>query len=102
VQHTPTGNPGEFHYSFQATDVGVYNLEAQAALGAAIQVANRILLHVYRPGAENQQASPNHVLLRDIADRTHGAFFALSDTTRPTPASLVEFFGGTTRYTVLE
>ncbi len=102
VQHTPTGNPGEFRYSFRAADVGVYSLEAQATLRAATQVANRTLLHVYRPGAENQQASPNHALLRDIADRTHGAFFALSDTARPTPVSLVEFFGGTTRYKVLE
>ena len=102
VQHTPTGNPGEFRYSFRTTDVGVYNLEAQATLGTTTQVSNRTLLHVYRPGAENQQAAPNHDLLRDIADRTRGAFFALSDPKRPTPASLVEFWGGTTRYKVLE
>ena len=97
-----TINPGEFRYRFRAADVGVYSLDVQARVGTVTHVANRSLLHVYRPGDENQHAAPNHALLRDIADRTGGAFFALQDPARPTISSLIEFFGGTPDYKVLE
>ena len=57
---------------------------------------------VQRPGDENQHAAPNHKLLRDIAERTGGTFFAIHDPARPSVASLTEFFGGTPSYKVLE
>jgi hypothetical protein len=77
-------------------------LDVQAQINGKTHEANRLLIRVYRPGGEAQQAAPNHALLQDIAERTGGTFFALHDPTRPTAASLVEFFGGTPHYKVLE
>ena len=97
-----TGNPGEYRYRIQATEAGFYTLDVQAQINGKMHQANRLLLQVYPPGGEQQHAAPNHPLLQDIADRTGGTFFALHDPARPTAASLVEFFGGTPRYQVLE
>lgn len=102
LQYVPTGNPGEFRYRFRADEEGMYELDVQALIGGATHEANRLLLRVQRPGDEKQSAVPNHTLLRDIAERTGGIFFALHDPARPTVASLTEFFGGTPSYKVLE
>ncbi len=102
VSYVPTGNPGEYRYRMPATEEGFYALDVQAQIDGKTHESNRLLLQVYRPGSENQQAAPNHGLLKDIADRTSGAFFALHDPARPTTASLAEFFGGTPSYEVLE
>jgi len=74
----------------------------QAQVGGKTHEANRLLLRVQRPGDENQHAAPNHALLRDIAERTGGTFFALDDPARPSVASVSEFFGGIPSYKVLE
>ncbi len=102
VPYVPTGTPGEYRYRFRADEEGLYSLDVQAEIGGKTHDANRVLLRVQRPGDEMQQAAPNHKLLRDIAERTGGIFFALHEPTRPSAASLVEFFGGTTDYKVLE
>jgi Putative glutamine amidotransferase len=102
VQPVPTGNPGEFRYRLPAKEEGLYAFDVQAIIGTETHEANQLLLRAYRPGEENQQAAPNHALLREIADHTGGAFFALQDPTRPSVASLAEFFGGTPGYKVLE
>jgi hypothetical protein len=102
VQYVPTGHPGEFRYRFRAEEEGLYELDVQAQMGGKIHEANRLLLRVHRPGDERQQAAPNHTLLRDIANRTGGTFFALDDPARPSMASLAEFFGGAPSYKVLE
>lgn len=102
LQYAPTENPGEFRYRFRADEEGVYTLDVQAQIGQQTHEANRLLLRAQRPGDELQQAAPNHALLRDIAERTGGLFLALHDTTRPPVASLMEFFGGTASYKVLE
>ena len=102
VQPVPTGNPGEFRYRLPAKEEGIYAFDVQATIGTETHEANQLLLHAYRPGEENQQAAPHHALLRDIADRTGGAFFTLQDPTHPGVASLAEFFGGTPGYKVLE
>jgi uncharacterized membrane protein len=102
VQTLPTGNPGEFRYRFPAKEEGIYAFDVQATIGTETHEANQLLLRAYRPGEENQQAAPNHALLREIADRTGGAFFTLQDPTRPSVASLAEFFGGTPGYKILE
>jgi uncharacterized membrane protein len=102
VELGPTSNPGEYRYRFHASNVGLYSLEAQATIGPSTHEADRLLLRVYHPGDENQQAAPNHALLQDIAEQTGGVFFALQDPARPTLSSLVEFFGGTPSYKVLE
>jgi hypothetical protein len=102
VQYVPTGNPGEYRYRIPAAEEGFYELNVEAQIDGTTHEANRLLLRVYRPGGENQQAAPNHALLQDIADRTGGTFFALRDPARPTVASLIEFFGGTPSYRVLE
>jgi hypothetical protein len=102
VELVPTNNPGEFRYRFRASEVGLYNLEAQATIGPTTHEADHLLLRVYHPGDENQQAAPNHAFLQDIAEQTGGVFFALQDPARPTLASLGEFFGGTPSYKVLE
>jgi hypothetical protein len=101
VRPVPTGNPGEFRYRFPAKEEGLYAFDVQATIGTETHEANQLLLRAYRPGEENQQAAPNHALLREIADRTGGAFFTLSDPTRPNITSLAEFFGGTPGYKVL-
>jgi uncharacterized membrane protein len=102
VELVPTNNPGEFRYRFRTSEVGLYNLAAQATIGPTIHEADHLLLRVYHPGDENQQAAPNHAFLQNIAEQTEGVFFALEDPVRPTLASLVEFFGGTPSYKVLE
>jgi hypothetical protein len=102
LQYVPTGNPGEFRYDFPAQEEGFYELNVQATIGNEIHEANRLLLRVYRPGEENQQAVPNHPLLRAMAEHTGGAFFAVHDPARPTVTSLAEFFGGAPTYKVLE
>jgi uncharacterized membrane protein len=102
VQHVPTSNAGEFRYRFPAQEEGIYELNVQATIGTETHEANQLLLRVYRPGSENQHAAPNHPFLRAIADHTGGTFFALHDPARPAVASLVEFFGGTPSYKVLE
>jgi uncharacterized membrane protein len=102
LQYVPTGNLGEFRYQFSAQEEGFYELNVQATIGSEIHEANRLLLHVYRPGEENQQAVPNHTLLHAIADHTGGAFFAVQDPARPTVTSLADFFGGAPTYKVLE
>jgi uncharacterized membrane protein len=102
VELVPTNNPGEFRYRLRASEVGLYNLAAQATIGPTTHEADHLLLRVYHPGDENQQAAPNHTLLQDIAEQTGGVFFALQDPSRPTLASLTEFFGGTPSYKVLE
>jgi hypothetical protein len=102
VQYVPTGTPGEYRYRIPATREGFYELDVQAQVNGETHDANRLLVRVYRPGDESQHATPNHALLRDIAERTGGTFFALHDPARPTVASLVEFFGGAPRYKVLE
>jgi hypothetical protein len=102
LQYIPTGNPGEFHYHFPTQEEGFYELNVQATIDNVTHEANRLLLRAYRPGEENQQAVPNHTLLRAIADQTGGAFFAAHDPARPTVSSLVEFFGGAPTYKILE
>lgn len=102
VQYVPTGNPGEYRYRFRADEEGIYELDVQAQIGGKTHEANRLLLRVQRPGDENQHAAPNHQLLRDIAERTGGIFFAIDDPARPAVASVTEFFGGTPTYKVLE
>jgi uncharacterized membrane protein len=102
IELVPANNPGEFRYRFRASEVGLYNLAAQATIGPTTHEADHLLLRVYHPGDENQQAAPNHAFLQDIAEQTGGVFFALQDPARPTLASLVEFFGGTPSYKVLE
>lgn len=102
LQLVPTQNPGEFHYRFRADDAGLYSLDVQAEIGRTTHEANRLLLKVSDPGGEQQNAAPNHALLKDIADQTGGAFFALDDPGRPTLSSLVDFFGGQPDFKVLE
>ncbi len=102
VQYVPTSNPGEYRYRFRADEEGIYELDVQAEIGGKTHEANRLLLRVQRPGDENQHAAPNHTLLRDIAERTGGTFFAIHDPARPSVASLIEFFGGAPSYKVLE
>ncbi len=102
VPYRPTGNPGEYRYRFRAEEEGLYELDVQARIMDKTHEANRLLLPVRRPGNENHSGAPNHDLLRDIADRTDGTFFALDDRARPTLASLAQFFGGTPDYRVLE
>jgi hypothetical protein len=102
MQYVPTSNAGEYRYRFRADDEGIYELDVQAQIGGKTHEANRLLLRVQRPGDENQYAAPNHALLRDIAERTGGTFFALDDPARPSVASVTEFFGGAPSYKVLE
>ena len=102
MQYVPTGTAGEYRYRFRADEEGIYELDVQAQVGGKTHEANRLLLRVQRPGDENQHAAPNHALLRDIAERTGGTFFALDDPARPSVASVSEFFGGTPSYKVLE
>jgi uncharacterized membrane protein len=102
LQLVPTQNPGEFEYRFRADDAGLYSLDVQADIGSTTHEANRLLLRVTSPGGEHQNAVPNHTLLKEIADQTGGAFFALDDPGRPTLSSLVDFFGGQPDYKVLE
>lgn len=102
LQYVPTENPGEFRYRLRADEEGLYELDVQAQIAGQSHEANRLLVHVRRPGDENQVAAPNHPLLQQIAEKTNGTFFALHDTSRPTLASLVEFFGATPSYKVLE
>ena len=102
IQAVPTQNPGEFRYRFRAEDTGLSSLDVQATIGQESHEANRLLLRVYHPGGEHQDAAPNHAFLQDIADRTSGAFFTLHDPARPSLSSLIEFFGGTPNYKVLE
>ncbi len=102
MQAVPTNNPGEFRYRFRANDAGIYSLDVQAIIGQETHEATRLLLRVYPPGGEQQDAVPNHTLLKDIANTTGGAFFALQDPARPTLSSLIDFFGGTPSYKVLE
>ncbi|GIX48363.1 MAG: membrane protein [Candidatus Tectimicrobiota bacterium] len=98
----PTGNRGEFRYRFRAEEEGFYRLEVTADVEDRRLEGNRLLVHVFHPGDETQQAAPNHALLRDIAEQTGGAFFSLSEGRPPSAASLAEFFGGTVQYRVLE
>ncbi len=102
IQAVPTENSGEFRYRFRADDDGLASLDVTAKTGEETHEANRLLLRIYHPGGEQQDATPNHNLLSDIATSTGGAFFALHDTARPTLSSLIEFFGGTPNYKVLE
>jgi uncharacterized membrane protein len=102
VQSVPTGNPGEYRYRIPATEPGFYALDVEAQINGETHEANRLLVRVYHPGEEMQQATPNHKLLQNIAERTGGTFFALHDPARPTVASLVEFFGGVPDYQILE
>jgi uncharacterized membrane protein len=102
VPYLPTEKPGEYRYRIAATEEGLYTLDVQAQIDGKTHESNQLLLQVNRPGQERQQAVPNHTLLADIAERTGGAFFALHDEARPMLVSLVEFFGGTPRYEVLE
>lgn len=98
----PTEHPGEYRYRFRTEEEGLYEVEARADIAGTSHEANRLLLRVQRPGDEMQHAAPNHKLLQDIAERTGGLFVALHDPKRPSVASLLEFFGGTTTYKVLE
>ncbi|ETW96332.1 MAG: hypothetical protein ETSY1_27015 [Candidatus Entotheonella factor] len=98
----PTQNPGEFEYRFGADDAGLYSLDVKADIGHTTHEANRLLLRVSNLGGEQQNAAPNHALLKDIADQTGGTFFALDDPARPPLSSLVDFFGGQPDYKVLE
>ncbi|ETX05124.1 MAG: hypothetical protein ETSY2_24840 [Candidatus Entotheonella gemina] len=98
----PTQNPGEFEYRFGADDAGLYSLDVQADIDHTTHEANRLLLRVASLGGEQQNAAPNHALLRDLADQTNGTFFALDDPARPPLSSLVDFFGGQPDYKVLE
>jgi hypothetical protein len=102
LQVIPTNDPGEFRYHFRAETSGLHTLDVQAPLGEDDRESNRLLLNISDPGDERQDAAPNHALLADIATHTGGAFFALQDPARPTPSSLIDFFGGTTSYKVLE
>jgi uncharacterized membrane protein len=102
VESIPTNTPGEFRYRFRADEVGLYSLDVQATIGAETSGADRILLRVYHPGDEDQQAAPNHVFLKHVAEQTGGVFFALQDPARPSTSSLVEFFGGVSTYKILE
>ncbi len=102
LQLVPTQNPGEFHYRFRADDAGLYSLDVQADIDRTTHEANRLLLKVSDPGGEQQNAAPDHTLLKDVADQTGGAFFALDDPGRPTLSSLVDFFGGQPDFKVLE
>ena len=102
LPYRPTGNPGEYRYRFRAEEEGLYELDVEARINEKKHEANRLLLPVRRPGDENQLGAPDHDLLRDIADRTDGTFFALDDEERPTLAGLAQFFGGEADYRVLE
>jgi hypothetical protein len=102
LQIVPTTNPGEFRYRFRAETPGLHSLDVQAQLGQDAQEANRLLLNVSDPSDERHDAAPNHTFLADIATNTGGAFFALQDPARPTLSSLIDFFGGTPSYKVLE
>ncbi len=102
LQLVPTKNPGEFAYRFRAEDSGLYSLDVQADIGRTTHEANRLLLRVSSLGGEQQNAAPNHALLKDIAKQTGGTFFALDDPKRPPLSSLVDFFGGQPDYKVLE
>jgi uncharacterized membrane protein len=102
MQYVPAGNPGEYRYRFRADEEGLYELDVHAEIGGKTHEANRLLLRVQRPGDERQQAAPNHKLLRDIAERTGGTFFPIYAPARPSVESLIEFFGGTPSYKVLE
>ena len=101
MQYVPTGTAGEYRYRFRADEEGIYELDVQAQVGGKTHEANRLLLRVQRPGDENPERGA-HALLRDIAERTGGTFFALDDPARPSVASVSEFFGGTPSYKVLE
>ena len=102
LPYRPTGNPGEYGYRFRAEEEGLYELDVEARIDDKKHEANRLLLPVRRPGNENQLGAPNHDLLKDIAERTNGTFFALDDDNRPTLAGLAQFFGGEPDYRVLE
>jgi uncharacterized membrane protein len=102
IQAVPTQNPGEFRYRFRADDAGLASLDVQAKMGQESHEADRLLLRVYHPGGEQQDAAPNHALLQDIAESTSGAFFTLHDPARPSLSSLIDFFGGTPHYKILE
>lgn len=102
LQYVPTSHAGEYRYRFRADAEGIYELDVQAQIGGTTHEANRLLLRVQRPGDESQHAMPNHTLLRDIAERTGGTFFAIHDPGRPSVTSVSEFFGGTPNYKVLE
>ena len=102
LQLVPTQSPGEFAYRFRADDAGLYSLDVQADIGRATHEANRLLLRVSQQGGEQQNAAPNHTLLKAIAEQTRGTFFALDDPARPPLSSLVDFFGGQPDYKVLE
>jgi hypothetical protein len=102
LQLVPTQNPGEFAYRFRADDSGLHSLDVQADIGRTTHEANRLLLRVSNLGGEQQNAAPNHQLLKDIAEQTGGTFFALDDPGRPPQSSLVDFFGGQPDYKVLE
>lgn len=98
----PTQHPGEFAYRFRADDAGLYSLDVQADIGRTTHEANRLLLRVSDLDGEQQNAAPNHALLKDIAEQTGGTFFALDDPGRPPLSSLVDFFGGQPDYKILE
>ena len=102
LPYRPTGNPGEYRYRFRAEEEGLYELDVEARIHDKKHEASRLLLPVRRPGDENQLGAPDHDMLRDIAERTDGAFFALDDDKRPTLAGLAQFFGGEPDYRVLE
>ena len=102
LPYRPTGKPGEYRYRFRAEEEGLYELDVVARINDKKHEANRLLLPVRRPGDENQLGAPDHDLLRDIAERTDGTFFALDDDNRPTLAGLAQFFGGEPDYRVLE
>jgi uncharacterized membrane protein len=102
LQLVPTPNPGEFAYRFRADHPGLYSLDVQADIDSTTHEADRLLLRVSNLGGEQQNAAPNHALLKDIADQTGGTFFALDDPARPPLSSLVDFFGGQPDYKVLE
>ena len=102
LPYRPTGKPGEYRYRFRAEEEGLYELDVEARINDKKHEANRLLLPVRRPGDENQFGAPDHDLLRDIAERTDGTFFALGDDNRPTLAGLAQFFGGEPDYRVLE
>ncbi len=102
LQLVPTQNPGEFAYRFGADDAGLYSLDVQADIDRTTHEASRLLLRVSNLGGEQQNAVPNHALLKDIADQTGGIFFALDDPKRPPLSSLMDFFGGQPDYKVLE
>ena len=102
LPYRPTGKPGEYRYRFRAEEEGLYELDVEARIHDKKHDANRLLLPVRRPGDENQLGAPDHDLLRDIAARTDGTFFALGDAERPTLAGLAQFFGGEPDYRVLE